>query len=91
MSAAFDVVDHSLLLKKMKLYGFGEDSISESVSKLIPVPIGVPQGSILGAIFYTIFTNEHSEVVHDLTSCTQQLSADWPAYNLNCKSFGNIC
>ena len=107
MSAAFDIVDHSLLLKKMKLYGFGEDSlewtesyltgrsqcvsISGSLSKLLPVPTGVPQGSILGPIFYTIFTNELPEVVHDLPSCTQQLSADWPAYNLNCKSCGNIC
>ena len=27
MSAAFDIVDHDLLLKKMKLYGFGLDSL----------------------------------------------------------------
>ena len=106
MSAAFDIVDHSLLLKKMELYGFGDDSldwtrsyltgrsqcvsINGSLSKFLPVPTGVPHGSILGPIFYTIFTNALPEVVHDLPSCTQQLSADWPAYNLNCKSCGNI-
>ena len=28
MSAAFDVVDHQILLKKLALYGFDEDSLS---------------------------------------------------------------
>ena len=67
MSAAFDIVDQSLLLKKMELYGFGEDSldwtrsyltgrsqcvsINGSLSKLLPVPTGVPQVSMLGPIF----------------------------------------
>ena len=81
MSAAFDIVDHSLLLKKMELYGFGLESlewiqsyltdrsqcvsINGSLLKLLPVPTGVPQGSILGPIFYTLFTNELPEIVHD--------------------------
>ena len=67
MSAAFDIVDHPLLLKKLELYGFGGNSlewvnsyltnrrqcvsISGSLSKLLPVPTGVPQGSILGPLF----------------------------------------
>ena len=107
MSAAFDIVDHSLLLKKMDLYGFDQESlewiqsylsgrsqcvsINGSLSKLLPVSIGVPQGSILGPIFYTIFTNELPEVVHDHDQDDHQVSEAWPPYNLSCKSCGNIC
>ena len=81
MSAAFDVVDHSLLLQKLALYGFQDDmlgwiysylsdrfqcvSIEGSLSRLLPVPVGVPQGSILGPLFYTLFTNELPEVIQD--------------------------
>ena len=61
------------------------------MSKLLPVPIGVPQGSILGPIFYTIFTNELPEVVHDHVPDDQQLSDTWPHYNLACSSCGNVC
>ena len=79
MSAAFDVVNHDLLLQKLSLYGLEFDSIewvrsylegrSQSVlidgcqSKLLKVCSGVPQGSILGPLFYTLFTNELPEIV----------------------------
>ena len=66
-------------------------SINGSLSKLLPVPMGVPQGSILGPIFYTIFTNELPEIVHDHDQDDHQVSAAWPPYNLSCKSCGNIC
>ena len=73
MSAAFDIVDHGLLLEKLELYGFNNDalswiqsylcdreqcvSIDGCLSRLLPVPTGVPQGSILGPILYIMFTN----------------------------------
>ena len=79
MSSAFDVVDHSILLKKLRLYGFQEDtvswyesyssnrrqtvSINGTLSKFLPVTSGVPQGSILGPLLYTIYTNELPEVL----------------------------
>ena len=81
MSAAFDVVDHELLLQKLSLYGLDDNIlcwinsylsdrsqcviIEGSLSKLLPVNSGVPQGSILGPLFYTLFTNELPEVIHD--------------------------
>ena len=81
MSAAFDVVDTQLLLQKLKLYGFDRKSIQwvwsylafrsqrayieGSLSKHLSLEAGVPQGSILGPILYTIFTNELPQVVHD--------------------------
>ena len=84
MSAAFDIVDHTLLINKLNLYGFDsgmqdwissylEDryqcvSIDGSLSKLQLVQQGVPQGSILGPLLYIIFTNELPEVIH--SDCT---------------------
>ena len=81
LSAVFDVVDHPLLVEKLRLFGFTEESLSwvtsylsdrsQTVyiegffSKILPVPTGVPQGSILGPLMYIIFTNELPEVIHD--------------------------
>ena len=66
MSAAFDVVDTDLLLEKLKLYGFDGNAvqwiwtylsyksqavyIEGTMSQLLPLEAGVPQGSILGPI-----------------------------------------
>ena len=106
MSAAFDIVDHSILLKKLELYGFDQVSldwfqsyltdrsqcvcINGSVSTLLPVLSGVPQGSILGPILYTLVTNELPEVVHNDT-CSSPRIDSWPPFTLNCDSCGNIC
>ena len=105
MSAAFDIVDHTILLRKLELYGFKKESlnwvhsylsgrnqcvsINGSLSRLLPVPVGVPQGSILGPLFYTLFTNELPEVVHHHDDL--QVQDSWPPYNLSCKQCGSIC
>ena len=105
MSAAFDIVDHPLLLQKLALYGFDDGSlewihsylsnrkqcvsISGSLSKLLPVTTGVPQGSILGPMFYTLFTNELPEIIHDHPS-TEQGSESFPNYNTSCTTCGSI-
>ena len=100
-SAAFDIVDHPLLLEKLRLYGFSDNALNwvgsyltgrtqtvyleGFLSKVLPVPTGVPQGSILGPLLYIIFTNELPELVHDHAASNNKL------YNMHCLQCGGLC
>ena len=106
MSAAFDVVDTNLLIEKLKLYGFDKNAIqwtwsyltyrSQGVyidgqmSSLLGLEAGVPQGSILGPLYYTIFTNELPQVVHE-ADCPLQGNSEADVFNINCQECGGIC
>ena len=116
MSAAFDIVDHGLLIEKLKLYGFNDDavgwlksylsdrkqcvSIDGCLSRLLEVPTGVPQGSILGPILYILFTNELPDTVQDhhvqdgAVEVHQQQRVeeeDAPPYTMSCTVCGSVC
>ena len=73
-SAAFDIIDHELLLMKLSAYGFKDSAIdllkgylvnrqqcvmfNGSLSNIETLQCGVPQGSSLGPLLYSIFVND---------------------------------
>ena len=106
MSAAFDVVDTGILLDKLKLYGLDRNAIQwiwsyltyrsqavyieGSLSRLLPLEAGVPQGSILGPIFYTIYTNELPQVVHEATCPVRDMEGA-EMFTIQCLECGGVC
>jgi len=76
LQKAFDTVDHSILLIKLKALGLGDDimnwfssylsdrqqlvDVSGTKSTTANITCGVPQGSILGPLLFLIYVNDMS-------------------------------
>ena len=101
LSAAFDVVDHAILLNKLKIYGYDERSVAwlssyltgrsqkvyvdGTLSDPLEVRTGVPQGSVLRPLLYIVFTNDLPESIHDHPPSNNNF------YKIDCEDCGHIC
>ena len=105
-SAAFDCVSFEILLRKLELYNLDKSAlkwlrtylydrtqfvtIGRASSRMTKVSRGVPQGSVLGPLLYSIYTNELSEVVTDKDCKDPSHKNSEKLFPANCSNCGSV-
>ena len=100
---AFDLVDSKILLNKLKWYGFDSLScnlinnyfsnrrqvvkFNNTMSSSNEINLGVPQGSVLGPLFFLIFINDLPFYLHEFYSI---LFADDTTLCFNSKNYDDL-
>ena len=108
MSKAFDSIRHDLLLQKLEMLGVFSSiewfksylsnryqyvRVQDAMSNLLQLNFGVPQGSILGPLLFTVYVNDlllvsrHCKSVCYVDDCKLYLS--FPSHDL-VAAFSNL-
>lgn len=105
-SKAFDTINHRLLCAKLKFYGFQDSSLNlvtsylsdrwqtvcynNTYSSKLEILSGVPQGSILGPLFFIIYT---ADILKSIETCKVQAYADDTQiyYSFDAKDYLRAC
>ena len=90
-TAAFDCVDHRILMDKIGFYGLDQNTVrwiksylsnrssyivvGSTHSRIISTPYGVPQGSVLGQLMYLLYINKFPAIIED-DFCLNQVHTD---------------
>ena len=86
LSAAFDTVDHHILLQRLEsTFGISGEALAwlssylsgreqfvrlgADISDILPLPLGVPQGSVLGPLFFILYTVDLIELIRSQGLC----------------------
>ncbi len=105
LSKAFDTINHDILIDKLKYYGIRNKELelirnylhnrkqctqyNDTISDLLSITHGIPQGSILGPLLFIIYINDIASVSDTLSSILFADDTNVLSYDYNQKELLN--